>query len=135
MKTSDLTISDIDMLQTLEELVPGSDTPEDKFLDFIDMDIDLELSCCSGFKAKSTFLPMLPYDAIDTFKVVATQQLKKLVKLNCKTKKWRGDSLSCKERVAIITFHSDDSIVIRQSDKGGNIVILSKEMYLKEGYR
>ncbi|KAJ1129797.1 hypothetical protein NDU88_008162 [Pleurodeles waltl] len=65
------------------------------------------------------------------FETVVVQKLKELAPKN----QWQNDNGSKLEREAIYHLQRDKSIVIRQSDKGGNVVILSREMFLEEGYR
>lgn len=46
-----------------------------------------------------------------------------------------GDNLSCDERKALRELRNADKIVIKQSDKGGNVVLLSLDLYEKEKRR
>ena len=45
------------------------------------------------------------------------------------------DNLTRSERIALRTLQSDQTLVVRQADKGSCVVVIGKEQYLSEGLK
>lgn len=79
----------------------------------------------------SKFVPNISDPMITTFE--------RLVKRGVSTiesspiRKWHN--LSFEERKAVDSLASDQSIIIREADKGGAIVLLDRDVYIKEVYK
>ncbi|KAJ1110654.1 hypothetical protein NDU88_008002 [Pleurodeles waltl] len=130
--TSKLCISDIDLLHTLSVLDDDTQAHDDPFVNLDILGIETDMSCRSPFKPKSTFLPAVQSEAIQVFEKDMINRLKKM-RYGSKNKKY--DNLSFSQKMAVNNLKSDSSIVIRESDKGGNVVVLNKSQYLQEGER
>ncbi|KAJ1164823.1 hypothetical protein NDU88_005257 [Pleurodeles waltl] len=104
----------------------------DPFVNLEILGVETDISCPSPFKPKSTFLPAVHSEAIEVFDKDMISQLKKM-RYGFKNKKY--DNLSILQKLALDKLKKDASIVIRESDKGGNVVVLDKSQYLCEGGR
>ncbi|KAJ1135297.1 hypothetical protein NDU88_001737 [Pleurodeles waltl] len=93
-----------------------------------DINIDIDLSCPSGFKPKSVFLPPLLNDAINVFEKGVIKGMSKL--------RYRGfvrwNNLEPGYSEAIRSLQNKKEIVIKKSDKGGNFAVLPLRMCLNE---
>ncbi|KAJ1123710.1 hypothetical protein NDU88_002178 [Pleurodeles waltl] len=88
---------------------------------------------CSHFKSKSKFCPTLnPGNKIDLFYDAVTADLETL-----KNQKQPQDkeNLTEEERQALNQLITNDKIIRKPADKGGNVVILSRKEYVKEAMR
>ncbi|KAJ1166052.1 hypothetical protein NDU88_006462 [Pleurodeles waltl] len=130
-KPSNLEIGDIGLLHTLCELDENIVAEQDPILNLSQMGIEVDERCPSNFKPKSTFSPSVNCDAINVFEKGVIGCLKTLRYM----RRSKYDNLSRKHRKAIESLKNDENIVIKKSDKGENIVILSRDDYLKEGLR
>ena len=128
---SNLDIGSMDLLLTLGQLAGIASEDADPILNLADTGIDLSYSCPSGFKSKSTFNPPTKNDAIEIFEDLVIRDAKKL-SLN---RNWKYDNLNAQQRKAITALAEDKTIIIKQSDKGGNVVVMPVEMYIEEGNR
>lgn len=89
--------------------------------------------CASPFKPASTFLPQMPTDYICTFAEAVTKELTKLrAKGSIGTRK---QNLSQQERMALKNLRMDTNIVVKPSDKGGNVVLQTYESYYRKALR
>lgn len=85
--------------------------------------------CSSGLKPKSCFNPNTLYDNIEAYHSVMIQELIKLRKdHNYQIK----DNLTHKQCLALQDLIQDASIVIKPSDKGGNLVLWDVNDYKAE---
>lgn len=75
----------------------------------------------------------MPHDNIDTFQDMVSSQLLSF-RHNPGYKKGHHlqYNLTIAQREAIKTLANDDTIVIRPADKGGNVVLLDKDKYIRE---
>ncbi|KAJ1215732.1 hypothetical protein NDU88_003340 [Pleurodeles waltl] len=105
---------------------------DDPIMNLEVLGIETDATCPSPFKPKSIFLPTIQNDAIDVFERDVISQLKK-IRFGPTGSKY--DNLSPSQRAALATLAKDRNIVIRESDKGGNVVVLDKNHYLHEGVR
>ncbi|KAJ1188496.1 hypothetical protein NDU88_005257 [Pleurodeles waltl] len=128
---SNLCISDIEILHTLADLHDGMSVHEDAILNLEGLGISLDDPCPSNLKPKSTFLPAIQCDAIDAFEREVIKHLKKMRykgrdgKMNLSRVQWK----------ALQDLKKDQTIVMRQSDKGGNAVVQDISKYVAEGLR
>ncbi|KAJ1206619.1 hypothetical protein NDU88_002021 [Pleurodeles waltl] len=129
---SDLCISDIDMLHTAMDLCEGVDAHDDPILNLMGTGIALDGTCPSKFKPKSTFLPASHCDALD---VVEREMTKQVKKLRYGVMNVKNNNLSGEQWQALQELKKDHTIVIRQSDKEGNVVIQDTINYVAEGVR
>ncbi|KAJ1114822.1 hypothetical protein NDU88_003053, partial [Pleurodeles waltl] len=98
-----------------------------------DLNITQDLSVNSGFKPKSIFTPVLASDnTIDTFQRLVVEDLNKLEKKIDEGKSHISFNISKNERLALKNLSDNRDIVIKEADKGGNIVILNRLDYINE---
>lgn len=135
----ELTIGDIDTMVILHELEndpEGTQMNSDALLILDEMEIRHDKAACTGFKPKSTFLPSMGHDNIDTLLEQVGNDL-----LNFRQKNWSKKmrnykhNLTKAQKKAMNDLATDVSIVVRPADKWGNIVILSRDMYVAEATR
>ncbi|KAJ1150006.1 hypothetical protein NDU88_002804 [Pleurodeles waltl] len=124
-------INDIEMLHSMCELDENIEASRDPALNLLQMGIDIDERCPSSFKPKSTFSPPVNCDAINVFK----KGIIKAVKTLRYVKMSKYDNLQLKHRKAIESLRNNKDIIIKRSDNGGNVVILSRDKYIKEGLR
>ncbi|XP_053545365.1 uncharacterized protein LOC128636363 [Bombina bombina] len=116
----DLAFTDICALSNLEALSHGS-------IDQIHID---KISC--RMKSRSNFYPIQARGkGLEVFHNRVVEDLTAL----SKQKGTSHSNLTRKERKAINSLQNNDSIVIRQSDKGGSVVVLDKSTYTCEALR
>ncbi|XP_069498854.1 pancreatic alpha-amylase-like [Ambystoma mexicanum] len=97
-----------------------------------DLNIEQQTLKIKELSNKSKFTPVFPKDnLIDTFHQVVTNDIHKLQD-SVKQKNTRFN-LSIKEQQALHTLASIDTIIIKEADKGGNVVILDKVDYITMG--
>ncbi|XP_078502568.1 uncharacterized protein LOC144758683 [Lissotriton helveticus] len=123
------TIEEVETLIAMRDLEFG--TPDNTPNDAASLGYRTDLNCPNHFKSKSTFNPTLPACSIDTFETLVINDFKDLAKRKC----WSNDNLTKAERSAIKSLENDPSIVIRQSDKGGNVVLMDAGNYINEGMK
>ena len=141
----ELTCNDMETLRTLhilnEELpenVDGSmqDDTEQGWLE--DMGVT-QIGARTKFKPKTTFMPQTCYDAIDTFHEVVIKELKKLADTgsveSLTSSNQKKKNFSQRHWQAVKDLRADPTIIIKPSDKGGNVVVLSKKLYEQEALR
>ncbi|KAJ1151669.1 hypothetical protein NDU88_004449 [Pleurodeles waltl] len=114
------------------DLCEGVDAHDDPILNLMGTGIALDGTCPSKFKPKSTFLPAIHCDALDVFEREMTKQVKKL---RYGVMNVKNNNLSGEQWQALQELKKDHTIVIRQSDKGGNVVIQDTINYVAEGVR
>ncbi|KAJ1161548.1 hypothetical protein NDU88_002032 [Pleurodeles waltl] len=129
-QASSLRISDVDMLHTLSILDEDTQAHVDPILNLEVLGLETDIACPSPFKPTSSFLPAVHSDAIEVFKKDVIKQLKK-IRFGSESRKY--DNPSPMQRLALDNLAKDSSIVIRESDKGGNAVVLDRSQYLQEG--
>ncbi|KAJ1156884.1 hypothetical protein NDU88_009601 [Pleurodeles waltl] len=132
VKASKLCISDIELLHTISILDDDTVAHADPFVSLELLGVETDISCPSPFKQKSVFLPAVHSEPIEVFEKDVISQLKKM-RYGFKNKKY--DNLSIRQKLALKNLNKDTSIVIRESDKGGNVVVLDKSQYLCDGRR
>lgn len=130
VSTSNVNIGDVDLLHTMNVLANVSDST-DPFLNLLNEDIPFDVSARSGFKPKSVFLPQIKNDCIDVFERGVTHEFAKL----SKKKYYKTQNITKNQREAIQSLKNDPNIIIKKSDKGGNVVVMPKDMYINEGMR
>lgn len=86
------------------------------------------------FKPRSTFCPLFQNAALNTFEKKVNFDIENLFK-NKNKRTPAHSNLSHKEKTALETLLNDDAIVIKKADKGGAIVVWSKDMYIKEAHQ
>ncbi|XP_069495705.1 uncharacterized protein [Ambystoma mexicanum] len=85
-------------------------------------------------KSKSKFTPQLPADnVIETFNQALTQDIHSYLDKLVVSHKNKISNLTTKQRKALQNLAKDPSIVIKEADKGGNIVILNTFDYITMG--
>ncbi|KAJ1201624.1 hypothetical protein NDU88_005430 [Pleurodeles waltl] len=114
------------------DLCEGVDAHDDPIFNLMGTSIALDGTCPSKFKPKSTFLPAIHCDALDVFEREMTKQVKKL---RYGVMNVKNNNLSGEQWQALQELKKDHTIVIRQSDKGGNVVIQDTINYVAEGVR
>lgn len=84
----------------------------------------------TGFRNKSKFIPVqnIPKQ-IYAFEQTVLSSISKLEK----NKRFIHRNINSKQQVAIQNLKLDSTVVIKQADKGGAVVVWPTEMYLKEG--
>ncbi|XP_069077648.1 dynein axonemal heavy chain 11-like [Pleurodeles waltl] len=97
-----------------------------------DLNVASDIHITSGLKQRSTWTPRSALDnSIDTFyKMVWTdlnRQDMKGIHLN-------KPNLNKEEYKALQSLRSDDTVIIKKADKGGNIVVLNRKDYEQEVY-
>ncbi|XP_078525602.1 uncharacterized protein LOC144798546 [Lissotriton helveticus] len=86
----------------------------------------------STFKPASTFVPQTPWDAIDVF----TEAMKRDLTAYRKSKpSILTNNITEDQRQALKGLMNEESIIIKPSDKGGNVVLMSRELYRAEALR
>ncbi|KAJ1114956.1 hypothetical protein NDU88_003186 [Pleurodeles waltl] len=123
--------ANVEVLHTLSSLHDDIEAHKDPVLNLADLGIELDCPCPTMFKPKSVFLPAVQCEAIDVFEKDDIKQLKKVRYQMTKNEQ----NLTKVQSEALQGLKDDRSIVIRQSDKGGNAVVLDKDAYLAEGLR
>lgn len=83
------------------------------------------------FKNKSNFCPNISDPLIQAFEKVVTRDLIQLETTN----KPCWSNITKAENHALNTLAADTSIIIKEADKGGRIVILNKQDYMQEIHR
>ncbi|KAJ1082562.1 hypothetical protein NDU88_002727 [Pleurodeles waltl] len=133
--TGDFSIGDIRDIQTLLSL----ENPDHSGLtpSYNDIANDLGLSssttCTSGLRPRSRFTPVFSSDnAIDVFNRLVTDDLYKLENRYTLGRKSWSHNLSSQELMALRSLDDIKDIVIKEADKGGNIVIMNRRDYIGE---
>ncbi|KAJ1202103.1 hypothetical protein NDU88_005905 [Pleurodeles waltl] len=116
---------------TAHDLFDGTIAHEDSILNLEGCGIALDDACPSSFKPKSTFLPVIHCDAIDVFEREVIKHLKKMRYDGNDSRK----NLTAVQWKALQDLKKDCTIVIQQSDKGGNVVVQDANKYVAEGLR
>ncbi|XP_053567703.1 piRNA biogenesis protein EXD1 [Bombina bombina] len=107
-------------LQELLDTRTGENLIKERDLDF------------SKFRKRSNFYPVNSRThPVETFQKVVERQLRELSE---KTKKCKHN-MTLKEKEALNNISSDDRIIVRPSDMGGNVVILNRSDYIAEAKR
>ncbi|XP_053571770.1 E3 ubiquitin-protein ligase MARCHF6 [Bombina bombina] len=99
-------------------------------------DISKELEArCDHAKKKSSFYPVHARPkALDIFQKTIEEKLTILSEKNLK-KSNNSSNLTASEKNALKSLSDNETILIRPSDKGGNVVVLNKKDYIVEARR
>lgn len=92
------------------------------------------MTAVTPYKSRSTFNPIMPRDSIDVFHENVVVQLKKLQAKTWSTKR-KYDKTTHQYEALISKLQKEKKVLVRGSDKGGNVVLLTKEEYDKEAYQ
>lgn len=113
----------------LQDLIDLADESDQSPLDPTDTHNDI------SFKSRSDLYPVASRGKdIDLFQKMVEGDLVRLAR-SCNNKKLSHDNLTVKERQAFKDLSADDSIVIRNADKGGMVIVLDSETYKEEALR
>ncbi|XP_071993373.1 uncharacterized protein [Engystomops pustulosus] len=116
--------TDLTCLTTLTDLMTEINNTDDSLID-----TDIQLTEFRGGN-RSTFCPPLPAgSSIDIFYEQVCRDVKSLIYPTS------NPNLSMAEWKALQKLKRDKSLVIKPADKGGNIVVMSKEYYVEEAER
>ncbi|XP_078524832.1 vomeronasal type-2 receptor 26-like [Lissotriton helveticus] len=133
-----VSIRDLDTLAILEELRDENSTQsvlsKDNAIRAAEMGVT-QVGEKSPFKPPSQFCPQLPTDAIDIFSDTVIQELQTLRTKEEKSKRKIKWNLPFSKRKAMQNLERDESIIIKPSDKGGNVVLQTRDNYCKEAKR
>ncbi|KAM4012417.1 LOW QUALITY PROTEIN: uncharacterized protein ACNLHF_004941 [Anomaloglossus baeobatrachus] len=114
---SDLSMDELEAVRALESLM--AEQEDSNMADFP-----------SYIKKRSTaFPPLSTCPVIDSFTKVVTQEFR------CLPCKRTHDNLTYNQRLALKELKNMDDVVIKQSDKGGNVVVWGKDKYEVEAFR
>ncbi|XP_078541431.1 uncharacterized protein LOC144826808 [Lissotriton helveticus] len=91
-------------------------------------------ACPTHFKTKSKFCPLMLKDNVDIFHDRVTSQLKELQIRTANSIK-RHTYRDREYHTLIKKLRDNKNLVIRQSDKGGNVVLWPRKMYLEEAHK
>lgn len=97
------------------------------------VDESLRLDCTDkiNFRPKSRFIPQIHNEAIEIFEKGVKEEFRKLERSpHC-----RHNNLTPNQLKAVKELQENRQIIIKKSDKGGNVVVWHKQMYLEEGKR
>ncbi|KAJ1201429.1 hypothetical protein NDU88_005238 [Pleurodeles waltl] len=98
-----------------------------------DLGLSSSTTSISGLRPRSRFTPVFSSDnAIDVFYKLVTDDLYKLEKQYILGRKTWSNNLSPQERMALRSLDDIKDIVIKEADKGGNIVIMNRSDYVRE---
>lgn len=131
-----LTVDDLTTLETLEEL--GIENRPDSDNSNVDIPTRVkrfgvdQMAPLTHFKPPSQFLPQMPLDAIDFFSEAVVKDLGRL-RENVNTPIQRN--LTSAQFKALENLQNDNNVVYKPSDKGGNIVVMSRTQYVDEALR
>lgn len=78
--------------------------------------------------SKSQFIPNITDPMISAFERLIQRDIAHLEKRPCKFK----HNLTLAERTALDSLRSDNSIIIKEADKGGAVVLMDREVYINE---
>lgn len=93
---------------------------------------DNTLSRPTNFKPKSRFSPMVPNAALITFTKKVDFEISRLMNSTPITHK---SNLRKKEQNALDELSMNKDIIIRPADKGGAVVVISRDKYITEAHR
>ncbi|KAJ1192916.1 hypothetical protein NDU88_002222 [Pleurodeles waltl] len=133
--TCDFSIGDIRDIQTLLSIAGEDDSNNGTTFDDIlrELGINSSDTCTSGLKPRSRFTPILTSDnSIDVFYKLVTRDLHKLENQYTLGRKTWTHNLSPQEQKALRSFDDIKEIVIKEADKGGNIVVMNRKDYVGE---
>ncbi|KAJ1155488.1 hypothetical protein NDU88_008218 [Pleurodeles waltl] len=133
--TCDFSIGDIRDIQTLLSLEGDDNSRRTPTCDDILMDLGFSSSttCASGLRPRSRFTPIFSSDnAIDVFHKLVTNDLYKLENQYSFGRKSWSRNLSPQELKALRSLDDIRDVVIKEADKGGNIVIMNRKDYVGE---
>ncbi|XP_078506952.1 uncharacterized protein LOC144767356 [Lissotriton helveticus] len=110
------------------------DDPPTSFNDLLtDLEIKTNSTIDSGLKNKSKWTPTLPSgNTIDTFYKLVLEDINKYETKVSKHKHMKKDNLTREERIALKTLSDNQDLVIREADKGGNVVVMNVMDYNAE---
>ncbi|KAJ1093527.1 hypothetical protein NDU88_006627 [Pleurodeles waltl] len=128
VERDNLTGADLEALLTLYSLDDSSPGTRNFDTEEI-LAILSQLSGISNFRSKSTLFPQTPHDAIDAFND------KELMKLRARDDSWMGQNLTTQQQQALSALERDTQLLIKPSDKGGKVVLLTKEYDEEEALR
>lgn len=128
-----LTIKDVQATHLLLSLTDREDSPLEMETLLTDLDIETDYSIASGLKNKSKWTPTLPGgNVIDNFHRLVLDDLNRVNTKNLNTKFKFKDNLTRGERLALSTLRENRDIIIREADKGGNVVVMNLIDYNNE---
>ncbi|XP_078540011.1 uncharacterized protein LOC144824927 [Lissotriton helveticus] len=87
----------------------------------------------SPFKPSSVFNPQMPWDTINVYSEAMTNDL--LSFRMKQTNAVHAGNITPAERKALQDLLRDPTVIIKPSDKGGNVVLLIRDQYRKEAIR
>ncbi|KAJ1101204.1 hypothetical protein NDU88_006276, partial [Pleurodeles waltl] len=131
---STMTIKDVKDIQTLLS-IEHTDGPLPSLAEILtDLNIDPNIRSFSGLKTTSKFTPVIPRDyAIDSFYRKITSDLYHMEEQYALGhKSIPSHNITLAEKRAIYSLSSCNDIVIKEADKGGNIVIMDRKDYISE---
>ncbi|XP_053571570.1 uncharacterized protein LOC128661327 [Bombina bombina] len=130
-QTPNFNFNDYTAMVDMQELIEENEFTQTARSGPSEKDINLK-----RFKEKSVFYPIHSRGQhLQVFQQTLETQLIALNNENKKKNTYKDSNLTSQERKAIQTLKDDQSIVIRESDKGGNTVILNRKDYLIEANR
>lgn len=126
-----LTGEDLDLLQILssQEIQSTGSVPNVQQIEGFGIQ---QKPAKTSFQPQSTFSPTTTCDAIDIFEETIVRDLQRH-RMGSKIK--YQANLTKAQRNAIIQIQQDSSIICKPSDKGGNVVLLTREYSIKEAQR
>ncbi|XP_078502402.1 uncharacterized protein LOC144756435 [Lissotriton helveticus] len=125
-----MTLSELEDVHLLMTLSGEMDLTVDDVASLCE--IETNYQCTSGLRSKSKFIPHgSQYTAIDLFMEKTLHEFFKLQD-NYTLNHHYKDNLSRLERLALSNLKQDPSIIIREADKGGNIVVMNRANYVAE---
>ncbi|KAJ1216789.1 hypothetical protein NDU88_004388 [Pleurodeles waltl] len=133
--TCNFSIGDIRDIQTLLSLEDDDSSRNAPTCDDILRDLGLSSSttCTSGLRPRSRFTPIISSDnAIDVLHKLVTNDLYKLENQYSLGHKSRPRNLSPQELRALHSLDDIKDVIIKEADKGGNIVIMNRSDYVGE---
>ncbi|XP_078524347.1 uncharacterized protein LOC144797570 [Lissotriton helveticus] len=130
-KASPFTVNDIETLHAVHELVDYADFIDDPFLNLVNTDINIGLSSASGVRPKSVFVPQIVNSSIECFEIGMIGELRNIERHKPKL----NLNFTKKQFQALKELEGFTDVVIKNSDKGGNVVVWPLNMYLMEGLK
>lgn len=89
----------------------------------------------TGFKVKSTFVPTKTFDTIDVFEEAVKKDLMMMRQHKSSNANRKKVNLTIEQKRAIEGIQKDPNLICKPSDKGGNIVLMTRDFYCKEALR
>lgn len=125
---SALTVRDLPLLCDLQHL-----QNENFNSDPCDEQINLNMPGNTNFKPKSTFTPIMLHDNIDVFHELSIVELKRLHTSTLHALYKYTPQNNCYVQL-MKKLQASDNIIVCQSDRGSNVELWPRELYLEEAY-